>query len=38
MLAAWGNKVEALHREHIGAIVLDAGAFRSLSEEEIHSL
>lgn len=39
MLAACGNKVEGLHREQIGEIVLDAdlspGEYRVLTEDEI---
>ena len=39
MLAARGNKVEGLHREQIGEIVLDAdlspGEYRVLTEDEI---
>lgn len=42
MFAAVGNRVLALHRECIGAIVLDAdlapGEYRPLSEEEINSV
>ncbi|AZT85375.1 pseudouridine synthase [Marinobacter sp. NP-4(2019)] len=42
MLAATGNRVEALHRLSIGAIELDSslppGAFRALTEEEINSI
>lgn len=42
MFAALGNKVEALHRERIGAIELDEalepGEYRYLSEEEINSV
>ena len=41
MFAAMGNRVTALHRERIGAIVLDTdmepGDYRPLSEEEIKS-
>ncbi len=39
MFAAVGNHVERLHREQIGALVLDAnlpeGDFRALTAEEI---
>ncbi|WP_036190779.1 pseudouridine synthase [Marinobacter lipolyticus] len=42
MLAATGNRVEALHRISIGAIALDSnlapGAFRELTEAEISSI
>lgn len=42
MLAATGNRVEALHRISIGAIELDSnltpGAFRELTEAEISSI
>jgi len=42
MFAALGNKVEALHRERIGAIELDEelepGEYRYLTEEEINSV
>jgi 16S rRNA pseudouridine516 synthase len=42
MFAALGNKVEALHRESIGAIELDEmlepGEYRYLTEEEINSV
>lgn len=42
MLAATGNRVEALHRISIGAIALDSnltpGAFRELTEAEINSI
>lgn len=41
MFAACGNHVLALHRQQIGAVVLDEnlapGAYRSLTEEEIES-
>ncbi len=42
MFAALGNKVEALHRERIGAIELDVdlepGEYRYLTEEEVGSV
>jgi 16S rRNA pseudouridine516 synthase len=42
MFAALGNKVEALHRERIGDIVLDEelepGEYRYLTEQEINSV
>lgn len=42
MFAAVGNRVDALHRERIGGIVLDAllqpGEYRPLSEEEIAAI
>ncbi|TKI05836.1 16S rRNA pseudouridine(516) synthase RsuA [Martelella alba] len=42
MFAAMGNRVVALHRERIGAIVLDGllgpGEYRSLTREEIESV
>ncbi len=42
MLAAVGNKVEMLHRERIGDIVLDEnllpGEYRALTEDEVASL
>ena len=42
MFAALGNKVEALHRERIGAIELDEelepGEYRYLTEEEVNSV
>lgn len=42
MFAALGNKVERLHRESIGAILLDenldAGEYRSLTVDEIESI
>ena len=42
MFAALGNHVEALHRERIGGIVLDAelapGEYRPLTEEEVASV
>jgi 16S rRNA pseudouridine516 synthase len=42
MFAALGNKVEALHRECIGDIVLDEelelGEYRYLTEEEVNSI
>ncbi|MFC5077813.1 Ribosomal small subunit pseudouridine synthase A [Vibrio thalassae] len=42
MFAALGNKVEALHRESVGAIVLDdmlePGEYRYLTQEEIDSV
>ena len=42
MFAARGNRVEALHRESIGSIVLDDalfdGEYRFLTEEEINSI
>ncbi|XBS68571.1 16S rRNA pseudouridine(516) synthase RsuA [Acerihabitans sp. KWT182] len=42
MLAAIGNRVETLHRERIGTIVLDAGLqpgeYRPLTREEIDSV
>lgn len=42
MFAAVGNHVVELHRERIGAIVLDddlePGEYRSLTEEEIASV
>lgn len=42
MFAALGNKVEALHRERVGAIQLDEtlepGEYRYLTEEEINSV
>ena len=42
MFAALGNKVEHLHRERIGSIVLDEalepGDYRFLTEEEVESV
>jgi 16S rRNA pseudouridine516 synthase len=42
MFAALGNKVEHLHRERIGSIVLDEalepGDYRVLTEEEVESV
>lgn len=42
MFAAFGNKVDVLHRESIGAIVLDPdlmeGEYRPLSDEEVASI
>ena len=42
MFAALGNKVEALHRERIGEIVLDEdlepGEYRYLTEDEVNSI
>ncbi len=42
MFAALGNKVEALHRERIGAIELDEslepGEYRYLTEQEVNSI
>jgi 16S rRNA pseudouridine516 synthase len=42
MFAAIGNRVEALHRERIGDIVLDEmlepGEYRELTEDEIASI
>lgn len=42
MFAALGNKVDYLHRERIGSIVLDAalepGDYRYLTEEEVESI
>ncbi len=42
MFAALGNKVEHLHRERIGDIILDEslepGEYRALTEQEIESI
>lgn len=42
MFAALGNRVETLHREQIGAIVLDEmlepGEYRELTDDEIASI